>query len=150
MRGKSTKSKRRATPRERAPKATGRPPVDIDPETVEGMASVGATIDEVATFLEVAHNTIERRFGPLFRKHGQGKKIKLRQAMLRSAIGTPARVLADGSVQPAIPPNPTIQVWLSKQWLGYSEKREVPVDGEGNPQRPLSTIEIFGRVIPFK
>lgn len=150
--GKSTRSKRTKTlPREQARAATGRPPLDIDPETVEGMAWGGSSMEDVATFLEVDVSTIKRRFAPIFRKHKAGGRIKLNQAMLRTAIGRPARVVGEGAnvrVIPAVPGNPTIQIFLSKQWLGYSDKVQMPVNEAGEEIEP-QTMEIFGRIVRF-
>lgn len=149
---KSTRSKRRKTvARENAPHRTGRPPLDIDRETVEGMAAVGATKEDVAAFLEVSRDTIERHFAALFEKHKAGRRIKLQQAQLRTALGSPRRVVVDGKktrIIPAVPGNPTMQIWLGKQLLGQSEKLQVPVDGEGE-EVERQYIEILGQRVIF-
>lgn len=144
----STKSKRRNTPRERAPKATGRPPVDISAETIEGMASVGASIEDVADFLEVSRATIDRRFAKLFHKHKAGKRIRLQQAQFAQAVGRRAGYDKQGVMQPAIAPNPSMQIWLGKQWLKQSDKVETPVDEQGN-EIPRQRIKVGGIWVVF-
>ncbi len=143
----STKSKRRNTPRERAPKATGRPPVDISAEMIEGMAWGGSSMEDVADALLVDVATIKRRFAPIFRKHKGEKKIGLTQSQYRSARGTPARII-NGVKQDAIPPNVTAQIWLGKQWLKQSDKVETPVDEQGN-EIPRQRIRVGKDWIEF-
>lgn len=141
------KSRRKTVPRARAPKPTGRPPLDISEETIEGMAWGGASMELVAEYLRVDVSTIKRRFATIFQKHAAHKKIKLTQAQFRSAIGTPARVI-EGVVQPAIIPNVTAQIWLGKQWLKQSDKVETPVDEQGD-EIPRQRIRVGKDWIEF-
>jgi hypothetical protein len=148
----STKSRRTKTkPRSESPKSRGRPPLDIDPETVEGMASFGASIEDVADFLEVSRDTVERHFAAIFHKHKAGKRIKLQQAQFLSAIGREPRAARPANPETGEPavsgrigyhPSVKMQMWLGKQWLGQSEKVEVPVDADGNVRQ---SIRLGGR-----
>jgi hypothetical protein len=92
---------------------TGRPRKKVDARVVEGMATVGATLGEIAEFLEVSHDTIERRFASIIRKSKAGQKIRLRRAQMTSALG---------DIERGIQPNPTMQIWLGKQILGQQER----------------------------
>jgi len=50
------------------PRGVGRPPAEIDADDVWHYARSGATAKEIAQVLGVSKRTIDRRFGPLFRK----------------------------------------------------------------------------------
>jgi hypothetical protein len=110
-------------------KGGGRPEKEIDPRVVEGMAGVGATLGEIAEFLEVSHDTIERRFALILRKAKAGQKIRLRRAQMSSALGDPARGIAG---------NVSMQIWLGKQVLGQTE-----VAVQEAPQQELSQQSIM-------
>lgn len=94
---------------DKAPVKKGRKLLDIDEEEVVKLAKLGATNAEIADFMGCSRDVIERRFQAETTKGRTGMKIKLRQAMLRNAIENN---------------NATIQIWLSKQWLGMKEPRQ--------------------------
>lgn len=118
-------------------KGGGRPEKEVDPRVVEGMAMVGATLTEIAEFLEVSHDTIERRFALILRKSNAGKKIRLRRAQLTSALGDTAR---------GIQPNVSMQIWLGKQWLGQTE---VTVQEAPRNELEQQSIMVRGKEIFF-
>lgn len=86
----------------------GRKPIEIDDRVVMAMATVGATLGEIADFVGVSHDVIEARFAAQIRTAKAGRKLRLRQAQWAAAL--------EG--------NPTMLIWLGKNELGqYDESR---------------------------
>lgn len=111
-----------------AKKKPGPAPKPIDEKLVEGMASVGATIEEIADFCGVSRDTIERRFLSTIHRVKAQAKFSLRQAQLRAALKG----------------NPAMLIWLGKSMLGQTEKTQVEHTGsEGGPL----TVKVVYEVI---
>ena len=96
----------------------GRPQKEIDRNQFEQLCSIQCTLDEIAAYFKCSDDTIERwckreyglTFAKVFRiKRGLGK-ISLRRAQFRMAEK-----------------NPTMAIWLGKQYLGQTERQEVAV-----------------------
>ena len=114
----------------------GRPRVRINNDVVRAMASVGATDTEIGDYVGTTGQMISRRYGTVLAKERSGLKLRLRQAQMRSAFGTPAvtQVNEQGQtivVTPAIPPSWTMQIFLGKVMLQQKEAsvvelREIP------------------------
>lgn len=102
------------TPRERAPKKTGRPPLDIPAEDIEKMAGYGCTLKEMADFYGCSVETICNRFSNELQRGRASGKTRLRMLQWQAAEQGSDRIL----------------VWLGKQLLKQSE---APVDEEGKP-----------------
>lgn len=98
----------------------GRPPADIDEEQLRRLAAMQCTHEEIAAFFGVHRNTISNRFGEVVEQERNKAKASLRRRMFQEAVEGDARMM----------------IWLSKQYLGMSEKTEHQGDG----LRPL-TIE---------
>lgn len=95
-----------------------RPRIEIDREQFEKLCSIQCTSNEIAGFFNCSVDTIERwckreykeRFADIYdKKRGVGK-ISLRRSQFRMAET-----------------NPTMAIWLGKQYLGQTEKQEVAV-----------------------
>lgn len=86
----------------------GRPKKIIDAETVEKLAALNCSSEEVADWFGVDKRTIERRFMSQLKKGRSNGKISLKRKMFEMAIGG----------------NCTMAIWLSKQMLGYTDKVE--------------------------
>lgn len=95
-----------------------RPRIEIDKEQFEKLCSIQCTIDEIAGFFDCSKDTIDRwckreykeTFASVFdKKRGLGK-ISLRRSQFRMAEM-----------------NPTMAIWLGKQYLGQTDKQEVAV-----------------------
>ncbi len=86
----------------------GRKKADIDAEQVEGLAKIGCTASEIAAVMDVNCSTITRRFAKELDKGREQGKMSLRRAMWKSALGG----------------NTTMQIWLSKNALGFADKME--------------------------
>jgi excisionase family DNA binding protein len=107
-------------------KRLGRPEKKIDGKVVAAMYYAGATTEEIADYLGVSRDTLERRFKAERLKSKASRKLRLRQAQWKTAVG--------GS---GIPPNPTMQIWLGKQELGQKDvSRQELSDADGKPLPP--------------
>lgn len=71
------------------------------------LATIHCTIEEIARLSGINHQTLKRRFGDLIDKGHQESKKQLRKAMIRSAL--------NGNV--------AMQIWLSKNWLGFKDRQ---------------------------
>lgn len=95
----------------------GRPRLDIDFESFEKLCALHCTLEEIAAFLHVSADTVERRvkehygstFAEIHREKAAAGKISLRRAMWEKA--TKSR-------------DNTMLIWLSKNHLGMSDKHE--------------------------
>jgi hypothetical protein len=87
----------------------GRPPKKIDEEMVEKLASIGCTVEEIASTLGCCRDTLHRRFSDILKKGHNTAKISLRRMQWKSA--------AMGNV--------TMQIWLGKNMLSQSNKHEI-------------------------
>ena len=108
------------------PKKTGRKLLNIDSKQVEQFASVGATNVEIAEIMECDEATIRKRFSENLTKGRAQRKIRLRQAQWKVALGQEAIINDDGKIiKEAIPPNVTMLIWLGKNDLGQTDKTEI-------------------------
>lgn len=100
-----------------------RPKLDIDAKVVEAMASVGCPDSEIAAFFGCDSALICRRFAKVTSKARQTVKEKLRRTQIRVALGTPAVLDPDTQeiLVPAVPPHPSMLIWLGKVILGQKE-----------------------------
>lgn len=96
------------------PNKGGRPKIEIDKGTFEGLCDLLCTKTEIAGFFHCSEDTIENYckrtynecFSAVFKKYAQGKKIALRRLQWQSA--------EKGSIP--------MQIWLGRQWLGQTDK----------------------------
>lgn len=95
-----------------------RPKLEFDKEQFEKLCSLQCTIIEIASFFNTTTDTLEKwckreykqNFSEVFAiKRGVGK-ISLRRSQFRMAET-----------------NPTMAIWLGKQYLGQTDKQEVAV-----------------------
>ena len=86
----------------------GRPRKIIDEQALIQHAAIGYTLNELAAITGISHDTLTRRYASVI-KRGR----ELRDASLRRKQFELAR---DG--------NPTMCIWLGKQYLGQSDKNE--------------------------
>ena len=105
---------------------TGRPKKKIDWEQFDRLCLIQCTLEEIASFFDCSADTIERavkrEHGVTFAEHfgqkrGKGK-ISLRRAMWTKAI--------EG--------NPTMMIWLSKNYLGMTDKLEQEIRTDGSKE----------------
>lgn len=99
----------------------GRPRIEIDEESFEGLCSLQCTLSEIASFFKCSEDTIERwckrelkmSFAEAFKRYSADGKISLRRWQYR---------MAEKSVAMAI--------WLGKQWLGQKDVVDVAVSDD--------------------
>ena len=82
---------------------------NIDPEQVEKLASFGCSNTEIASFFGCSKDLISKSYSTNVAKGQDKGKIRLRQLLWKSA--------ERGNV--------TMQIWLSKQYLGMTDKQEI-------------------------
>jgi AraC-like DNA-binding protein len=105
----------------------GRPRVGIEMETLVNLVRIQCTISECANVLNTSEDTIQRRlkeetgetFAAFFKRHQDEGKASLRRAQFKAA--TEDR-------------QPTMLVWLGKQYLGQQDK----VQFGGDPDNPIA------------
>ena len=111
-----------------------RPRIDIDQKQFEQLCSIQCTKEEIAGFFNCSEDTIERwckreykeSFAVVFaQKRGVGK-ISLRRSQFRMAET-----------------NPTMAIWLGKQYLGQREQQEISITSNDDSIREME--EYFNR-----
>lgn len=92
----------------------GRPKKTIDYVTVEKLASMMATQEEIATYLDISSRTLQRdeEFCRVYKKGLDNGKMSLRRKQF---------LLADK--------NATMSIWLGKQYLNQRDRHEVEHSG---------------------
>ena len=87
----------------------GRPKKQIDYTTVEKLANIQCTQEEIASFLGVSSRTLLRdeKFKELFSKGRENGKMSLRRIQWKHAEKSA-----------------TMAIWLGKQYLGQTDKLE--------------------------
>ena len=95
-----------------------RPRINIEKDQFEKLCSIQCTLDEISGFFNCSEDTIERwcvrEYGEGFaeiyaKKRGLGK-VSLRRSQFRMAET-----------------NPTMAIWLGKQYLGQTDRQEVAI-----------------------
>ena len=96
-------------PKEKHP--GGRPRIEIDFDIVSKLASIQCTQEEIASVLGVSLSTLDhnQEFLRIFRDKRQSGKASLRRKQWQMAV-------EQG--------NPTMLVWLGKNYLGQQDKME--------------------------
>ena len=94
-----------------------RPKRTIDYEIVEKLASIMCTQEEIAHFLDISVRTLQRddTFNELYRKGIDKGKMSLRRNQFKSAEAG----------------NTTMLIWLGKQYLGQSDKKDIDIGIDG-------------------
>ena len=98
----------------------GRDKTVIPPEDVFKLASIGCKDIEIADWFGVDNNTLRYNFSVELLKGREALKQSLRRAQLSVALNG----------------NPTMLIWLGKQYLGQSD---TPIDSEANQILPWIT-----------
>lgn len=94
----------------------GRPKIELDKETFEGLCALQCTLKEVSAFFHVSEDTVERwckrtydrRFVDVYEEYAGTGKIRLRRMMMQQAETTPS-----------------VAIFLAKNWLGMTDKQTV-------------------------
>ena len=102
----------------------GRPKKEIDYETVEKLANIQCTQEEIASFLGISTRTLQRdeKFIELFNRGRENGKMSLRRIQWKHAEKSA-----------------TMAIWLGKQYLGQKDNIEVANTDELNKVKELLT-----------
>jgi hypothetical protein len=93
-----------------------RPRKDIDPEQVEKLAQLGLSYAEIAAVLDCDASTLTRRFAQVIKKGHEHRDASLRRTQFDVAVNQK---------------NPTMLIWLGKQFLGQRDKQELSGENGG-------------------
>lgn len=96
----------------------GRPAILIDKNQFESLCNLQCTLEEIAGFFKCCDDTINNwckstygdNFSVVFKRYSQNGKISLRRHQFRLAEK-----------------NPSMAIFLGKQWLGQSDKMEMDI-----------------------
>lgn len=93
----------------------GRPKKIIDYELVEKLAGICCTQEEISGILEISTDTLRRdkRFCDIYKKARENAKSSLRRTQFKLAET-----------------NPTMAIWLGKQYLGQTDKVQTELKGQ--------------------
>lgn len=116
-------------PRAKQQQGPGRPRKEVSGEVVRALAAFGATLKDVAGYLEVSHDVIERHYADDMNAGRFESYISLRRRQFEMAM--------DG--------NPTMLIWLGKVMLGQRETSEVythvDVQAVGSAEKTLGVLQ---------
>jgi hypothetical protein len=101
---------------------TGRPQIDINWKLLNGLCSVFCTQEEISSIMEVSVDTLERvckrekrlTFAEYYKKASANGKASLRRSQYKAAVETE---------------NPTMLIWMGKQFLNQTDKQEMEHKG---------------------
>lgn len=99
-------------------KKMGRPKIKIDEVEFGKLCSLHCTKEEIAGFFNCSEDTIERW---CHETYGETFAVVFRQKR------APGRVSLRRTQYAMAKTNPTMAIWLGKQWLGQREQTEVAV-----------------------
>ena len=93
--------------------SVGRPKIQIDYNTVEKLANIQCTQEEIASFLGVSVRTLQRdeEFCRIYKKGQDNGKMSLRRIQYKLAEK-----------------NPTMAIFLGKQYLGQRDNIDVKAE----------------------
>jgi len=90
-------------------KTVGRPLKNIDPKQVEMLASLGCSVEEIASVVDSSTTSLWKRFGTIISRGHNNQKMSLRKFQFDAAKRG----------------NPALLIWLGKQYL---KQRDSPVE----------------------
>jgi hypothetical protein len=89
----------------------------VAPQDVYELAAIGCTDSEIARWFDIAETTLKDNFRDILAKGREDVKMTLRRAMLKNALNG----------------NAVMQIWLSKNMLGFSDN---PTNNDSNQPLP--------------
>jgi hypothetical protein len=94
----------------------GRPKINLDFGMIEKLSKIGCTQQEIASFLDVSVDTLQRseRFCGIYKKNFDKGNISLRRKQLEVAEGG----------------NVAMLIWLGKQRLSQRDKQDIAHEGD--------------------
>lgn len=115
-------------------KKMGRPKKEISETTFIGLCQIMCTQEEMCAILDCDHKTLTKwceeelgmTYSQAYKKYTAEGKTSLRRAQWNMAVKKN---------------NPTMQVWLGKQWLGQKESQTITLDNEIDDDGLLGALE---------
>lgn len=112
--GQTVKSEKKQSNKEK--NLGGRPRIDFNFELFEQLCTIQCTLVEISGVMKISEDTIESRckehygagFSDIYKKLSADGKMSLRRTQFRLAED-----------------NPTMAIWLGKQYLGQKDKQEI-------------------------
>lgn len=94
---------------------TGRPPKPIDYETVEKLASIMCTQEEIASYLDLSIRKLQQdeEFMRVYKRGIDKGKMSVRRSQYKMVEAG----------------NATMAIWLGKQYLGQRDKQDIEHSG---------------------
>ncbi len=94
----------------------GRPKKPIDYATVEKLASIMCTQEEIASYLDLAVRTLQRddEFCRIYKRGIDNGRMSVRRSQYKMVEAG----------------NATMAIWLGKQYLGQRDKQDIEHSGE--------------------
>lgn len=89
----------------------------VVPEDIYRLAAIGCTDREIALWFDIKEDTLRYNFAEILAKGREDIKMALRNAMIKNALNG----------------NAVMQIWLSKNWLGYSDNPQNTEDTKPLP-----------------
>lgn len=104
----------------------GRPKKEIDYSTVEKLANIQCTQEEIANFLNISVRTLQRdeEFCRIYKKGQDNGKMSLRRMQFKLAEK-----------------NTAMAIWLGKQYLGQTEKIEQTNNFKEQPTLKIEVVD---------
>lgn len=94
----------------------GRPFIQLDPVLLEDLAGIGCTMNEIASVCHCSVDTLERNYAEPIKRGRNELNMSLKRKQVALA--------KDG--------NPTMLIWLGKQYLNQRDKQEL-TGADGGP-----------------
>ena len=118
----------------------GRPRIEVDWNVIDGLLKIQCTGEEIASFIDVSYDTLERRckddkkmdFADYSAQKRFGGKPSLRRAQWKLAVEDQ---------------NPTMLIWLGKQMLDQRDKADIDNTSSDGSMKP-TVIELVGVPVP--
>jgi hypothetical protein len=89
----------------------------VVPEDIYKLAAIGCTDREIALWFDIKEDTLRYNFAEILAKGREDIKMALRNAMIKNALNG----------------NAVMQIWLSKNWLGFSDNPQNTEDSKPLP-----------------
>jgi hypothetical protein len=110
-------------PRKNKPGA-GRPPKEVNLETLAGLARIQCTMSEMSAVLHVSVDTLERNYADVIKTAQESGRASLRRVQYLAAVGP-----VNAAGQPTGKGNPAMMIWLGKQLLGQRDRADLDLTG---------------------
>lgn len=110
--GKRRQALRKRRRTRSGPPRRGRPRKAINPHQVEKLAAIMCSHAEIAAVLDCSDDTLTRHFADAIKKGREQAGQSLKKAQFKLALGG----------------NPTMLIWLGKQYLGQRDRQVVQIE----------------------